>query len=467
MRVLLMVPLKLSLSKGDRPTIPDLGLGYLASALKKEGHEVFLHDWNKKSLKKDFLDYLRKINPEVIGLKVFTKDMADAVATTEIIRHALPEVILIVGGPHPSASPPNETMADFIWVDFALQGDAEKSLPMLLKLLSQRDKPALLKEIPGLIWRDQGQVSFNPNHLNIDLDSIGFPDWELINPVEYLPPRASRQKMDGTAAPISITRGCPAKCIFCCAYKVNGCRVRARSPQHVLEEVKLLYHKYQVRHFFITDTNFLYYKELVEELCQLIIKEELHLRFDTPTGPRWDILDDKLLPLLRKAGCNMIGLGIESGSPRIRKLIKKEPEPLEDIKKTVDRIRSHQIGVAGYFMLGFPEETLKDIEATVDLAFSLKLDHRSFEVVYPLPGTPLYEQLKAKYGLLKIDWQRFDITDSPYPLGTLTTKELNRYLSRIYLKMLFNPRFFYQAFLQTNTLGSPKLFLKRALQYRW
>lgn len=466
MKILLMVPLNLGLSKGDRPSFADLGLGYLATALKQKGHEVFIHGWNKKNSEAEFLSYLHNINPGLVGMKVFTRNMSDAVASCEIIKQALPNSTIVVGGPHPSASPPHETMADFSSVDFAFQGDAETGLPMLCKAISQKENFNQLQDIPGLIWRESDKIRHNPNLLTTNLDELGFPDWELLDLTGHLPPTTSRKQLDGIAAPISITRGCPAKCTFCCAHKVAGYSVRARSPRHVMEEIRLLYNKYQVRHFFITDTNFLYYKELVEELCNLIIQEGLNIRFDAPTGPAWDILDDKLLPLLKKAGCNMIGLGIESGSPRIRKLIKKQPESISDVKKTVDQLKNNGIGVAGYFLIGFPEESPEDIKKTIDLAFSLKLDSRSFEIVYPLPGTPLYEQIKSKYGLSRIDWKNFDITYSPYHLGTVNTKELRRYLSRAYFKMLFNPKFICRSLFGQNTLGTPKLFLKRALLYR-
>ncbi len=462
-----MVPLNLGLAKGDRPPFADLGLGYLATALKKEGHEVFIRGWNIKSGKDEFLPYLEKINPELVGVKVFTRNMPDALASTEIIREALPECTLVVGGPHPSASPPDETMADFSSVDFAFQGDGEKGLPMLCKALGQKEQPNQFQDIPGLIWRESGKVHHNHNLLSTDLEEIGLPDWELLDPAGHLPPKASRKQLDGIAAPISVTRGCPAKCTFCCAHKMAGFPVRARSPRHVMEEIKLLYHKYRVRHLCITDTNFLYYKELVEELCNLIIEAGLHIRFDTPTGPAWNILDDKLLPLLKRAGCSMIALGIESGSPRIRKLIKKEPESISEVKHTVDQLKKYGIGAAGYFLFGFPEETHEDIKATIDLAFSLNLDHRAFELVYPLPGTPLYDHVKAKYGLAKLDWQKFDTSNSPYHLGEVNTRELRRYLSRIYFKILLNPKFIYQSLFGQNTLGTPKLFLKRAFQYRW
>jgi anaerobic magnesium-protoporphyrin IX monomethyl ester cyclase len=134
MKVVLMQPLKGFVR--EPPNIPDIGLGYIATSLKKNGHLVHILDWNMKLTVKDFKKWLKEIQPDVIGIKIFTKDVGAAKRTISLVRETLPDGIIVIGGPHPSAVDPLELMEDFGECDFAIKGEAEASLSYLRPLIA-------------------------------------------------------------------------------------------------------------------------------------------------------------------------------------------------------------------------------------------------------------------------------------------------------------------------------------------
>ena len=430
-KTLLMVPIT-SLMK-HVPSFPDLGLGYLATAIKKSGYDVSLQSWNMNPSVENFKKYIKKNNFGVIGIKVFTKDIAAANKTMRLIRATLPETIIVVGGPHPSTSEPEDLMIDFLDFDFIFRGEAERGLPLLLKEIAENGKhPSLenLKNIPGLVWNSGDTVHANKPFLNPDLDSFGMPLWEIMHPKNYKAPRIPGGPKDGYSAPIIVTRGCPSMCSYCAAYKINGKRVRARSAISVLEEIDLLYNKYNVRHLFFLDTRFTHNGDTVAEICERILRNRMDIAWDCVGYENLHALSEDMLKLMKRAGCKSISMGIESASDIIRKSIQKQGTAKEIFQK-VRMVKDIGIGVRTFFMIGFPGETKKDIEATVNYAFSLPADFLQFEIVCPHPGTELLHSLKEKYGIDRIDWESFDVYRSPYPLSGVGSLELYRKLKKI------------------------------------
>lgn len=440
MKVLLTQPL-VALVK-DPPRIPDVGLGYIATSLKKRGHEVYIRDWNMNPSIEDFRQWLTEKNPDIVGVKIFTKDVKAAKETISIIRVTLPDVLIIIGGPHPSASEPEELMEDFKESNFAMRGEAEISFPLLLERINQfkvfsinSDTNGYLSEIAGLVWRVSGQVFHNPISLIEDLDTIDFPCWEMINPSFYTTTMYTSKNRKGNSAPIITTRGCPGKCSFCSAYMVNGRRIRSRSAANVFKEMTMLYTQYNVRSFIFSDNCFSARRENLKELCSLIIKEKMDIEWDCVSYERLDNLDDETLPLMYKAGCRMLHMGIESGCEKTRKKMNKSCS-LKGITEKIKVIQDSGIKVGAWFMIGFPEETKKEISETTNYAFSLGADLVTFTTCFPLPGSQVYHHIKDRYKFKKIDWAAFDIDNSAYPVSQLPSKELARQLRIIRFRLL-------------------------------
>lgn len=426
----------------EPPNIPDLGLGYLASSLRNGGHEVFIRDWNMNPSKQDFEEWLLINQPEVIGLKVFTKDVRAAKKTISIIRKTLPKVNVVIGGPHPSALGPIEVMEDFSECDFAVKGEAETSFLALLDSISKNSVQELegciskekAKNIPGLVWREKNTIYSNPITFPSDLDSIDLPAWELLDPNNYQIVMLGSKKKEGSTAPMITTRGCPGKCSFCSAYKINGRKIRFRSPANVFKEMKLLYDLYNVRKFSFQDNCFTSVKKNLTKFCEMVVASGMDIEWDCVSYERLDNLNNETLPLMFRSGCRMIHLGIESGSEKTRKCMNKAGS-LKAITEKVQAIKRSGIKVGAWFMIGFPGETKQDMQETVKCAFSLGANLIQFTIVFPLPGTDIYEYLKKKYGFKSIDWSTFSIFQSIYPMSELSSKKITRLLKKIRLRI--------------------------------
>lgn len=440
MRVLLMQPLTKFVS--EPPNIPDLGLGYIASSLKKDGHVVSIMDWNKNFTEEEFKKQITITQPEVIGIKVFTKDIGAAKKTISLIREAFPNGIIVIGGPHPSSVDPQELMEDFAYCDFAIKGEAEISLLSLLSAVARSGKndnrgyimQEIAVKIPGIVWRNKERVFSNPIAFIHDLDRIDFPCWEMLDPNNYDVDMLGSTIKGGNTAPIMTTRGCPGMCSFCTAFNVNGRIIRTRSPENVLKEILLLHSKYNVKKFMFQDNCFTSIKENLMRLCELILKEKMEIEWDCNSYERLDNLTDETLSLMYKAGCRRIHMGIESGSPDTRKVMNKSGT-LEEITEKVRLIQKSGIKVGAWFMIGFPGETREEMKKTIRYAFSLGAELVTFKICFPLPGTQVYSYIKEKYKFGRIDWSNFDIHKSEYPTSRLSSAELTRLLKSIMLRI--------------------------------
>ncbi len=435
MKILLTVPLP-SLISGPFPILPDLGLGYLATHLETQGHDVTIHDWNSLLSPQEFKSYLGRLAPIVVGIKVFTFNIPAVIATLELIRQACPTAQIVLGGPHISATDPEEIFVDFPQASYAFRGEAETSLPRLVAYLE--GKPENLEAIPGLIWQQDGQLKSNQICWEDHLDLLGLPAWPKIDPRRYRPDPIM-PGVSGPNAPVIMTRGCPGSCGFCSVHRISGKKVRTRSPDRLLDEIEYLVKEFQIRQLMFMDTNFLYNRDLAALVCEGLIRRGLNLEWDCVSDVSWYKCDPSLYHLMARAGCQMMQIGIESGSDRIRQLI-GQYETVQEVRRQIDHIKQAGIKVRGWFLLGFPEETREDMWQTIRLAFSLKLFAFDINLCYPLPGTNIYNWLREHYQIPRIDWATFDIRTSPYPLSRLSSSELTRLWRTVQMRIFWNPR---------------------------
>ena len=444
MKILLMVPLTYFVE--HPPNIPDLGLAYITSSLKNHGYDVYIRDWNADTSIENFRKWLNENQPEIVGIKVFTKDVAAAQKTIAIIRETLHETTIVIGGPHPSASEPEDLMDDFIDCDFAIRGEAEESLPSLLsEIKNSGDKDTKpvgerYKNVPGLVWLEEGNVFSNPISLVHNLDNIDFPCWEMFNPKDYSVNMLGSTLKEGYTSPIITTRGCPGKCSFCCAYNINGRKIRYRSPSNVLKEMSLLYNKYNVKKFMFMDNCFTSNKENLINICEGILNEKMVIEWDFVSYEKLDNLTGSTLSLMYRSGCRLIHMGIESGSEKTRRVMNKSCS-LKEITEKIKVIQDTGVKVGAWFMIGFPEETKKEIRETTDYAFSVGVDMMQFSTCFPIPGSQVYHYIKGKYKFLKMDWGAFNIYDSIYPISQLSSKELKKIYRIIRFRVLMGRAF--------------------------
>jgi anaerobic magnesium-protoporphyrin IX monomethyl ester cyclase len=396
LKVLLALPIR----EGNFQITPDCGILYLGSLLEQFGHRVTLLDCPKEGFNfGDFKTFVREGDFDVVGFRSYSRDHNYVNHHASLVKSIKPSTLTLVGGPHPSALP-EYVLANMANIDFAWSAEAEEGMPSLLGYFSEYGQAIpekLLATVPGLVWKskEEARVVVNKSGFGVDLDSYN-PNWDLLKPETY--PGFEQRKTVSTRIwdglfHVSTTRGCPYPCTYCNAPNLSGKKLRHRSVGKVIEELFYLKERYGAKRFSIIDDEFTLSKKYATSFCEGLIDAKVGLRWDCPNGVRMDTLYPELLQLMEKAGCESLCVGIESGNERVQKLIKK--------KVTVDTIRerahmikdSSNISITGYFMIGFLDETEEEIEETIDFAARLPLTRAAFNVVIPIPGTQIFDEL--------------------------------------------------------------------------
>lgn len=419
--------------------IPNLGLGYLASILRKNKHLVTILDYTKEKI--DYEKYrncLDKEKPDIIGVQVYTCNFNSARQCIDIAKQLNRETITIVGGPHPSGDPVG-TMETFKNADFAFSGEAELGLPKLLEYIESKNG-LKLESIEGLIYRHEGEIIVNKQGRLNSLDDIPFPSWDLIDPRTYpVAPHGSFSR-SLPVAPIVTARGCPFDCTYC-AVKVNsGRKFRMRSIDNIIEEIKYLQKNFGIKEIHIEDDNFTLVKSRVIEFCERLKKENIAIDWACPNGVRLDTLDKELLLSMESTGCYSFAVGIESGSPKILCDMKRQ-ETLQTMIEKVRLVASiSSIRMTGYFIMGYPSETKFDMEKTIELSLKLPLHRAQFSNFCPLPGTEIYNRLIESGEIVQklIKWDLYHQDNKiVYSPSSISKKELRKLMRRAFAKFYF------------------------------
>ena len=455
MKILLVKPYNLS----DHIQ-PSLGLGYLATAVR-DSHDVEIIDCIKDRKKaEDFSIILDEKKPDLVGIQCYTYDLY---YIGDILKSCKKRNIkTVIGGPHPSTAP-LETMEFFGEdVDYIFQGESEKGFKMLLDSLSGK-KDIKKEEIPGLGWRENGKTRINEKYFEEDLDSLGMPAWDLIKPETYPEAQHGAFFRKFPIAPIITTRGCPFSCTFCAGNLIAGKKVRKRSPENIIEEIRFLYDR-GIREFHMVDDNFTFDKDFAKNVLKSLKKMDLDISWAVPNGIRMDTLDDEILTLMKETGLYLISLGIESGTDKILSLMKKNMT-IEKIKKCVELIKKYNIDMAGFFILGFPGETKEDIEKTIDFSLNLGLIRANYFTYLPLPGTESFNNLKKDGKLDGVDLRRFYFMNATYAPDGLDKDTLKGLQRKAFMKFFLRPGILLRNIAQIKSFNHFKFIFERF--FRW
>jgi radical SAM superfamily enzyme YgiQ (UPF0313 family) len=415
-----------------------LGLMYLASSLRTlGGHDVDIIDTKVDRLPLDrVIKRIGDFGAHVVGISGLTFEAGEIHRMAQEVKRAFPKKKVILGGPHATVAPAESATDPH--VDFAVVGEGEQTLTELVRQIEAgNDTP----DIPGLAYRRNGQPTIIPRQLpSLSMDDLPFPAWDLIDIEKYLGfTRQSIVYAERKYMTIFTSRGCPYQCIYC--HPVFGKKYRTRSPENVLEEMKTLYHQYGIREFHFADDNFNLDHARAERICDLIIESGLKVYLSFPNGVRGDILTPRLLKKMKDAGTFMVSYAIETGSPRLQKLLKKNID-FDKITQTINETDRLGILCNGFFMLGFPGETREELDMTLNFAWNSRLHTASFYVVNPFPGTELFEITKEKIPahLNDITQQEYNYLRSNYGLSEVGDQEVQRLVRLANQKFYLNPR---------------------------
>jgi len=383
MRLLLVNPP--SLSKNLAP-LPPAGPAYIASFVRQHGFDVDILDATNLALDHaDSLTRIRNAKPNIVGISVVSGTHNSAVMLGELVHEALPETKIVLGGPHVHFMY-QQMMQEHEWIDFCVRGEGEQTT---LELLSALERGTDASGIEGLVLRQNDAVVVNQDRAFIeDLDSLPFPARDLLPMHAYYWRIYGFTRPDDNVVTITATRGCPFHCHFCASSYLWNVQ-RRRSVENVLDEIGHCADKYDIGMLLFPDDLLLLNEEWAIELCRGII-ERGYDRFKWACTGRPGGISESVLNWLQKARCRLIMYGIEFGAQRLLDFCAKKTT-IREIEATIGATRARGILTMGFFILGYPTETVHTIEETIEFARRLKLDFAEFNLPKALPGSPLYD----------------------------------------------------------------------------
>ena len=383
-RILLIYPPSPVLNREDRcqqptkdliviPPLPPTDLMYLAAVAEKAGLEAKINDYSQNG---DYEADLKEFNPDYLVVNIATPTLEHDLDAVKKAKEICPNVITIAKGAA-FLTLAEKIIKEHNELDFGILGEAENTLKEILE-----EKPKA--EILGLYYKENDEVKFTGNRPFIeDLDSLPFPARHLVDNNIYR--RPDNNKVQAT---IKVSRGCPFHCFFCLATPVSGAKVRRRSPENIVAEIKECVEKYNIKNFLFWSDIFNIDKEWTMKLCQAIIDSGLKITWSANT--RADTADLEMAEMMYKSGCRLVSIGVESGSQYMLEKMGKKIT-LNDVRRTVKVFKKAKIRIYNYFVIGLPWETEETVEETIKFAIELNSDFISFYTATPLPGSRFYD----------------------------------------------------------------------------
>lgn len=415
-----------------------LGLMYVATGARRGGYnDITILDMKTEDLRvPQAADRLEALRPDIIGMTAMTYEAGCLHALAAEMKRRLPNCKIVAGGPHPSVAA-DDVMKDKN-VDFCVRGEGEITFPALLGAIESGTTN--FSEVLGVAWRrDDGEIIMNGDRVPPDsLDDLGFPAWDLIDNKKYYDvPRGGIIYAHKEFATIFSSRACPWRCTYC--HNSYGKKFRERSARHVLDEIDMLVRDLGVRELVFYDDIFNFKPERAKAICRGLIDRNYNLKLTFPNGLRGDILDEELVDLMKEAGMYRAMIAIESGVPRVQKVMKKNLR-LPQTKKIVDYMASQGVMTHGAFMLGFPTETQEEMLETIRWARESSFHTAAFYRVIPFKGTELFRQVEAAGHQLPTDWSHYEPYYSDINVSAVPEKEIGKLRRRAYLEFYLSPR---------------------------
>ena len=420
---------------------PPLALGYLSSYLKKNGMDVKIFDGLRDNVSNaELLESIVAETPTVVGITCLTAFYKETIELSQMLKET--GLRVIIGGVHPTFLP-QETLAES-GCDYVVLGEGEIALLKLLQNNFQSDSIAGVYSIKD--FEDSKPVIKKGKKIE-NLDDIPFPDWEQLNPNLY--PKAPHGAIvkNFPVAPVITTRGCPYECTFCASPSFYDRKIRFRSPENVIQEIKYLVDQFGIREIHFEDDNLTIRRGHIDKICELIITKGIEISWACPNGIRADKVDADLISKMKESGCYYFAYGVESADQQILSNIKKQVK-IETIEKSIDLASKAGISCQGFFIFGLPGETEETLNKSIHFAKRSKLARAQFLILDVLPGSELWDTLKGKF---VPNWDKKSYKEPEWLPGELTDKLLMNAQSKAFREFYFK---------------SPLRFLKLALSIK-
>ncbi|MDZ7342457.1 MAG: B12-binding domain-containing radical SAM protein [candidate division KSB1 bacterium] len=406
--------------------IPRLGILILGTIMKQLGWDVQVILEESEELDFDSIEAA-----DMVGISTITSTAPRAYTIADQVRTL--GIPVIMGGPHVSYLP-DEALQH---ADFVFRGEAEEALPLFIRQwLTSQDYGS----VPNLSFQQNGKVFHNPLGQPIqNLDIIPYPDLSLVH-------SGIKRTFGYRIIPIQTSRGCPFDCEFCSVTGMFGRKLRYRSTENIIQELRQYDDKKNAVFFY--DDNFTANPRRAKELLRAMIAEKF--KFSWSTQVRADVAKDlELVQLMRQAGCETVYIGFESVDPESLKAMKKN-QTAEEIKTAIKVLTKNNIQIHGMFVFGFDTDTPATIQETIRFANRSDIGTVQFLILTPLPGSETFRKLKEEGRIKFFDWTLYDAHHAVFDARHLSIDELQR-------AQIKGHQSFY----------SLKLLLKRAIHFRW
>ena len=431
--------------KEQQGVYPPLGILYIAAYLKNTGnYEVSVIDAQAEGL--DHVGVAQRVEmlkPDVIGLTAMTFTLVDCKLVMQEIRKRS-KAPIVVGGPHTAIYPEETLHPNSLGADYVIVGEGEMTFDRLCQDI------ATGKAIDR-IYRQTAFIQ--------DLNELPFPARELTHIDKYYSVLAH----DTPTTTAFSSRGCPFSCAYC-DRPALGKGFRAMNAQRMVDEMEHCV-ALGIKEMFFYDDTFSVSMKRVFEFCDEMIKRNVKMRWDIRT--RVNVVNEELIKKMAMAGCDRIHFGVESGNPRIVRVMNKGVS-IEQVEKAFDLCKRYKIKTLAYFMMGNPTETFDDVKDTLALSRRIKPDFMQMTILSPFPATKYYLDAQ-KEGVIQTDvWRDYSMVindDFRPPLWDeiYDRQELESHLRWFYAKFYLTPEFLWERIKEVRNLGQFKRYASAGL----
>lgn len=436
---------------GQAPYFP-LGLGYIAAVLNKAGHEAKIYHCENPMSEKEIMlcdqevmfdlrseshhryqsilndknhhvwrevaETLRNYKPDLVGLSSLSVEIGSANRIADLCKEYNPQCTVVLGGLH--ATFMTDSCLENKSIDFIVRGEGEYTMRDLCQALMEGGNK--YRDVSNISYRQDGDVKHNENRsLIADLDELPFPARDSI-----LYPETFQHKSFGS---LITARGCPWRCTFCSSKNFWDNKVRFRSSENLVAEIKYVQKEYGTSYFMFWDDAFTINRKVIKKYCDEFINRKLGITWRTAT--RADLLDGEQLKSLRKAGCVRLDIGVETGSERMSKIIKKDMTN-QKVREAFSLLDNNHIAAGAFFMAGFPLETREDLEQTFQLMKEIKSADIAFNIFDPMPGSEdLNTCVKLKLIPEDYDWNSFAFWPDAHFVKNIPPNEFTQIVNKM------------------------------------
>ncbi len=441
---------------------PPMNLALLATIAKNAGHDAFIIDGAIDNLSVDELvDETLAQKPDIVGLTTYTPFFHVQVELAKALKAKAPDLPIIIGGSHATIVKDQSLLPCF---DYVYAGEAEQHFAGLLDRLENGGD---LSEVDGLIWRDGDQVRVNKTATYTgNFDDLPVPDRSLIKYDKYF-----LGTLQGRLhfSLVQTTRGCPWKCIFCASKELNTTRILRRSPESVVEEVKVAINDYGIEHIYFVDDVLTFKKEHILKVCDLIEKEGLKFTWESST--RANLVDEPLIKRMAECGLIRLSLGLESVDPEIRDIMNKKV-PLRYYTEANRIMNKYGVEVLNSVMIGLPGESVHTVRSLLKfLRDSRDIKQANLAVAVPYPGTEFHRMAAAGEHGIKLhsdDFSQYRRYGSAVTtVGDLTPRDLVELQNEGFVSIYSAPWRWRPMYGKHGVVGFLLLFVRIWQLYRW